>query len=60
MGGRCFPINPDLAPAEKKELAVFLAILRMKQSGEWDDAAYREDRDVESRPWTAAACCRSP
>lgn len=27
-----------LTPAEQKELAAFLAVLRMKQSSEWDEA----------------------
>lgn len=33
----------SLSPAEQKELAAFLAILRMKQSGEWDEAVTAGD-----------------
>jgi hypothetical protein len=31
-----------LTPSEQKELAAFLAVLRMKQSGEWDEATVSE------------------
>ena len=31
-----------LTPSEQKELAAFLAVLRMKQSGEWDEATDSE------------------
>jgi hypothetical protein len=30
--------SASLTPSEQKELAAFLAVLRMKQSGEWDEA----------------------
>jgi hypothetical protein len=31
-----------LTPGEQRELAAFLAVLRMKQSGEWDGASDSE------------------
>jgi len=38
-----------LSPEEQKELAAFLAVLRMQQSGEWEDAAAGvEETDSES------------
>lgn len=32
-----------LRPEEQRELAAFLAVIRMKQSGEWDEATARTD-----------------
>jgi len=32
-----------LQPEEQRELAAFLAVIRMKQSGEWDEATTGSD-----------------
>jgi hypothetical protein len=32
-----------LRPEEQRELAAFLAVIRMKQSGEWDEATTQSD-----------------
>lgn len=32
-----------LQPEEQRELAAFLAVIRMKQSGEWDEATTKTD-----------------
>jgi hypothetical protein len=39
-----------LSPAEQKELTAFLAILRMKQSGEWDEAV-TDGESQDRRGW---------
>lgn len=35
-----------LRPEEQRELAAFLAVIRMKQSGEWDDATASAEAPV--------------
>jgi hypothetical protein len=45
-----------LPPEEQKELAAFLAVLRMQRSGEWEDAtAGVEGTDGETRVGPLAA-----
>lgn len=39
-----------LRPEEQRELAAFLAVIRMKQSGEWDEATTKTD-SPEREAW---------
>ena len=36
----------SLPPEEQRELAAFLTVLRMKQSGEWSDATGKHESSV--------------
>jgi hypothetical protein len=41
-----------LRPEEQRELAAFLAVIRMKQSGEWDEATATPD-SPEREGWVS-------
>lgn len=41
-----------LRPEEQRELAAFLAFIRMQQSGEWDEATAKQDTS-EDQGWVS-------